>query len=324
MVKLRLRYVVEDIDRHGNVRLYFRRNGQPKIRLIGLPGTEEFMNAYKAAMAGSGEAPRQTRSVARGSFRYVCQAYFASPSFKALDPKTRNWRRSTLKSICEKHADKPVALMQPKHVRALRDERIDLPGAANIRAPHDPTQGVRKIQYKTIGFHSWSLEEVEAYEKQHPIGTKARLAMAILLYTACRREDAVRLGQQHIRNGRVQYIQAKNEHRSPVSLDLPLHADLASIIAATPSGHLTLLATEYGRPFTPAGFGNAFKDWCRQANLPHCSAHGLRKAMAARLAEHGATAHQIMSVTGHRSLQEVERYTRAAQQAKLGIPRWND
>jgi integrase/recombinase XerD len=333
MVKLRLRYVIEDVDRHGNVRLYFRRKGRPKIRLTGLPGTEEFINAYQAAMANNGEAPRQTRSVARGSFRYVCQAYFASPSFKALDSKTRNWRRRALDSICEKHADKPVALMRPKHVRALRDERADTPGAANIRlkalralfrwaveadeAPHDPTRDVSKIQYRPTGFHSWSMEEVEAYEKHHSVGTKARLAMAILLYTACRREDAVRLGLQHIRNGRAQYVQAKNEHRSPVSIDIPVHTDLAAIIGATPSGHLTLLATEYGRPFTPAGFGNAFKDWCRQANLPHCSAHGLRKAMASRLAERGATAHQIMSVTGHRSLEEVERYTRAARQAKL-------
>jgi integrase/recombinase XerD len=193
MVKLRLRYVIEDVDRHGNVRLYFRRRGQPKIRLTGLPGTEEFMSAYKAAMANNGEAPRQTRSVARGSFRYVCQAYFASPSFKALDPKTRKWRRSVLESICAKHADKPVALMQPKHVRALRDERIDAPGAANIRlkalralfrwaveadeAPHDPTRDVRKVHYRTTGFHSWNIEEVEAYEKKHPVGTKARLAM---------------------------------------------------------------------------------------------------------------------------------------------------
>jgi hypothetical protein len=50
-----------------------------------------------------------------------------------LDSKTRNWRRRALDSICEKHADKPVALMRPKQVRALRDERADTPGAANIR-----------------------------------------------------------------------------------------------------------------------------------------------------------------------------------------------
>jgi hypothetical protein len=41
------------------------------------------------------------------------------------------------------------------------------------------------------------------------------------------------------------------------------------------------------------------------------------KLRAARLAERGATAHEIMAITGHRSLEEVERYTRAARQAKL-------
>ena len=36
------RYIVEDVDRHGNVRIYFRRTGQPKIRLRERPGTEAF------------------------------------------------------------------------------------------------------------------------------------------------------------------------------------------------------------------------------------------------------------------------------------------
>src|SRR5262249_25173029 len=100
-------------------------------------------------------------------------------------------------------------------------------------------------------------------------------------------------------------------------MDIPLHLDLAEAIAATPSGHLTFLVTEFGKPFTAKGFGNAFKDWCRQANLPHCSAHGLRKATAARLAERGATPHEIMAITGHRTLEEVERYTQAARRAQL-------
>jgi integrase len=80
---------------------------------------------------------------------------------------------------------------------------------------------------------------------------------------------------------------------------------------------LTFLVTEYGKPFTANGFGNVFKDWCRQANLPHCSAHGLRKALATRLAEHGATPHEIMAISGHQSLEEVERYTRAARKSRL-------
>ena len=141
--------------------------------------------------------------------------------------------------------------------------------------------------------------------------------MAILLYTSWRREDAVRLGPQHVRDDRIKYRQAKNEHRNPVDMDIPLHPDLAEIIAATPSRQMTFLVTEYGKLYTPNGFGNAFKDWCRQADLPHCTAHGLRKATAARLAERGATAHEIMAITGHRTLGEVERYTKAARQAKL-------
>jgi integrase/recombinase XerD len=80
---------------------------------------------------------------------------------------------------------------------------------------------------------------------------------------------------------------------------------------------LTFLTTEFGRPFTPAGFGNWFRDQCDQANLHHCSAHGLRKATAAALAEAGATAHEIAAVTGHMSLEEIERYTRAARKKKL-------
>lgn len=141
--------------------------------------------------------------------------------------------------------------------------------------------------------------------------------MAILLYTACRREDVVRLGPQHIRDGRLRYRQAKNEHRNPVDLDIPVHSDLMTIIEATTTKHLTFLTTHHGRAFTPAGFSNAFRRWCDEAGLSHCSAHGLRKATAARLAERGATAHEIMSITGHRSLEEVERHTRAARQRKL-------
>jgi integrase/recombinase XerD len=135
--------------------------------------------------------------------------------------------------------------------------------------------------------------------------------------TGGRREDAVRLGPQHVRNGRVRFRQAKNEHRTPIDIDIPLHPELEASIAATPSGHLAFLATEFGRPFTPAGFGNWFRDQCDKANLHHCSAHGLRKATAAALAEAGASTHEIAAVTGHMSLEEVERYTRAVRRKKL-------
>jgi integrase/recombinase XerD len=333
MVTVRFKYVVEDVDRHGNVRLYFRRKGQSKIRLSGIPGSDEFMAEYRAAIFKVDKERRRHIAAVKGSFGHICLEYYRSATFKALDTSTQSWRRRALDLICQQHGMKPIARMQAKHVRMLRDELSQLPGAARNRlkalralfrwaieadeATHDPTRDIKAMPYASTGHHTWTLEEVQSFESCYPIGSKARLAMSLMLYTTCRREDAVRLGPQHMRKGRVQYRQAKNEHRNPIDIDIPLHPDLADIIAATPSRHLTFLVTEYGRPFTAAGFGNRFRDWCNKANLPHCSAHGLRKATAAKLAERGATAHEIMAITGHQSLEEVERYTRAARRSQL-------
>lgn len=334
-MQMRFKYLVEDVDRHGNVRIYVRVPGRRKVRLRAKFGTDEFLAAYTAAIDGHLSAPRQAREAKSGSFRHLCMRYYASATFDALDPATQAWRRRALDTVCRKHADKPVALMLPRHVRQLRDELKETPGAANQRlkalkalfawacedepelAPQNPTLGVKKIKYATTGHHSWTADEVQQFRVRHPIGSKARLALDLLLYTGGRREDAVRLGLQHVRNGRVRFTQAKNEHRCPVEVDIPLHSKLRVTISATQSEHLTFLVTEYGKPYTPAGFGNAMRDWCDQANLHHCSAHGLRKACATALAEAGATAHEIASVTGHQSLEEIERYTRNAKRKRL-------
>src|SRR5262249_29105787 len=333
---IRFKYLVEDVDRYGNIRLYVRVRGRRKVRIRVPFGTDQFLASYNAAVSDHVTAPRQAREAKAGSFRHLCQLYYASATFKLLDGSTKSWRRRALNPICDGHADKPVALMLPRHVRRIRDAlRGATPAAANQRlkalkalfawacedvpdlAPQNPALGVKKIKYATSGFHSWSPDEITQYRTRHPLGTKARLALDLLLYTSGRREDAVRLGPQHIRNGRVQFRQAKNEHRNPIDVDIPVHSELLNSIDAAPSGHLTFLVTEFGRPFTPAGFGNWFRDQCDQANLHHCSAHGLRKACATALAQAGATAHEIASVTGHQSLEEIERYTRAAERSRL-------
>jgi Phage integrase family len=128
----------------------------------------------------------------------------------------------------------------------------------------------------------------------------------------------VLFGRQHVRDGVLTFTQQKNRARRPVRLFIPLHPELQAILDATPSAGLTFLTSEHGEPFaSPDSFGNAFRRWCREAALPHCSAHGLRKAAASRLAERGATPHEIMAVTGHRTLKEVERYTREASRGVM-------
>ncbi len=133
------------------------------------------------------------------------------------------------------------------------------------------------------------------------------VAVKVDAYTTGRREDIPRFGPQHFKNGRIKYRQGKNDKRAPIDMDIPIHPDLQASIDAFPSKHAAFLVTEFGKPFTTNGFGNKFKDWCRQAGLPHCSAHGVRKFTSAQLAESDATPHQIGAVTGHQSLKEIER-----------------
>lgn len=92
---------------------------------------------------------------------------------------------------------------------------------------------------------------------------------------------------------------------------------LRESLAASKLGHLVLLTTQKGQPYSEKGFGNWIKKAAVRAGLPHCSAHGLRKGASRRLAEAGCSGHEIMSITGHQSLKEVERYTRAANRRGL-------
>jgi integrase len=124
----------------------------------------------------------------------------------------------------------------------------------------------------------------------------------------------VRIGRQHIRDGVLTLRQSK----TGTTLAIPVHAELAKIIAATPVGHLTLLTTRTGKSHSPNDFAEQFRRWCDAAGLPqHCVFHGLRKAALTRLADCGCTAHEIAAISGHRTLKEVERYTKAADQVRL-------
>jgi integrase len=108
------------------------------------------------------------------------------------------------------------------------------------------------------------------------------------------------------------------QQKTGATLAIPVHPELQKILDATPSEHLTFLTTRTARPFTPADFTNWFKAKCREAGLPkQASVHGLRKAACRRLAEAGCSANVIASISGHASLREVERYTKAADQERM-------
>ncbi|MBX9747531.1 MAG: tyrosine-type recombinase/integrase [Hyphomonadaceae bacterium] len=174
----------------------------------------------------------------------------------------------------------------------------------------NPADGIKPIRTEG-GFAEWPEEVIAQFEERWTLGSKPRLALDLLVYTGQRRSDVVQMARANIRDGAIRVVQVK----TGAPLWLPIHPRLAqSIAAASPTG-LFLLMTEYGRPFSAAGFGNWFRAQCDAAGIEKgYSAHGLRKAAGRRLADAGATAHQIMAVLGHRSLSEATRYTRGADQ----------
>ena len=122
------------------------------------------------------------------------------------------------------------------------------------------------------------------------------------------------MGRQHIRNGDIEVRQEKTR----TVLVIPMHANLVAVLEATAGEHLVLLTTKTGKAYAPNDLSDEFRSWCDAAGLPaECSLHGLRKAAARRLAEAGCSAHEIAAITGHRTLKEIERYTRSADQARL-------
>jgi integrase len=317
-------------DRHGKARVRFRRRGFT-CYIPGIPWSPSFMEAYGKTLEGV-KAQSTDIGVERtipGSLDALCVSYYRSPDFHRLQASTQAVRRNVIERFRNEHGKKPIASLGRMHIKQLIAAKSDTPHAANnllkilrVLLAHavdidmiasNPAIDVERYASKGEGIHTWTEREVAQFETHHPIGSKARLALALMLYTAARRSDAVRLGWQHLQTDTIAFRQ----HKTDAALVIPIHPELAEVLTATPRDNLTFLVTELGKPFTAAGFGNWFRDRCDEAGLPQCSAHGLRKCAATRLADAGCSLHQVMAITGHRSMSEVARYTKAADQARL-------
>jgi integrase len=334
-------------DRHGTRRVRFRKGGVA-IYLTGIPWSEDFMRQYAAALerVKDGSSYIGAERTIAGTVNALIAAYLdpkSSSPFKTLGKETQRTRRCTLEAFRRAHGNKPlfqtvgarrIMLLTREHVQRIVNEKASTPFAQHNliktlramfewavgegRMPDNPALGVKRIKVKTAGYKSWSEADIARIEASHPIGTKARLAFALILYTGQRRSDVVKMGAHHIHNGVLTIDQGKTEGGEEAHLEIPVHPKLRKVIDSTPTlGVKTFLVTSFGKPFTPAGFGNWFRDRCNEAGLPDISAHGGRKATGRRLAEIGCSANQIAAILGHASLAEVQRYTKAADRKRL-------
>lgn len=323
-------------DRHGKTRFRFRKVGYRSHDFKAQPGTEAFREELAACLAVPGTKPIGAGRVVAGTFDELLGRYYRSPDY--LNPGARTqvvyrgvlelWRERTTKSgrrfgaamvrdLTAAHVEQMMADMLPhrtaanmlrKRLRAIMDYAVRQGDVAV-----NPVISTKPFAVDTLGFHTWTEDEIAAYEARHPIGSTGRLAFDLLLWTGQRSGDARAMGPQHVKGKRLVVTQEK----TGAIVSLPIMPALAASILATPTRGLVFILNERGAPFTRKGFGNKMRQWCDKAGLPHCSAHGLRKAAARRFAEAGCSNQQIKAWTGHTTDSEIARYTAAASQEVL-------
>jgi integrase len=332
MSRIRLRYVQAFVDRKTGLPYhFFRRPGFPRVRLPGLPGSPEFMAAYQAAYASAPEPVGGGRSKP-GSVASAIASHYGSSDFKKLAPSSQAVRRTVLERFGREHGDKMVAAMPTKFLRALLDSMEPTTAKnwlAAIRAltataieleliENDPTLGIKLRRMSGDGIHTWDEEQIAQFETAHPIGSRERLAFALGLYTGQRRGDVVRMGRQHIRRTPDGDVLAIRQQKTGKDMLIPIDPELRLLLDLVPATQMTFVQTLRGKPFDPHAFSAWFGEACDKAGLPSdCTFHGLRKAFCRRRAEAGCNVLQIAAGSGHTSLKEVERYTKAADQLRL-------
>lgn len=326
MPRPRKPYIQKETNRHGTVVWYFRRGKEKRIRLPGAYGSKEFNAAYNAALSGIAPKPKPTAPLQ--TLRWLVDRFYESGRFNALRPNTQRNYRLELERVCEKGKDLKFALLDEGDIRAGMVRREDRPSmvAEYIRAMRalyrfakdsqwvttNPVEDIKLPKSKTDGYHTWTVEEVAQFQEKHAVGTQARLALDIMLYTGLRRGDAIVLGRQHIKNGVITLKAGKNN----ADLTIPVLPPLAASIEATKTGDLLFLVNTRGKPWKNISFGYWFAARCEEAGVPG-RAHGLRKAGATIAANNGATPFELTAMYGWSSTKVAEIYTKKADKARL-------
>jgi integrase len=331
MTRIKLEYVHEYRSR-GRTYYYFRRRGYKQVALNGLPGSAEFMAAYQEALSASQPKEIGANRTKPGTVNAAIVGYYTCLAFRELAPGTQVMRRRILEKFRAEHGDKQIATLPQQFIHRMTNQMkpgqarnwlkalrhlLDFAVSEKFRTDN-PARGFKLAKMKSKNRRAWTGAEILQYEAAHPVGSRARLAFALGLYTVQRVSDVIRMGRGHVRAGDDGPELLVQQQKTGVRLTLPILPALQTILDATPSGHMTFLVTKSGRRFDRVSFSTRFRAWCDEAGLPQdCVFHGLRATGCTFLADAGYSTPQIAAWSGHTSLKEVERYTRARDQRLL-------
>ncbi len=316
--------------RHGKFVWYVRVDHGPRVRIRAEFGTPEFEAYYRAALAG---VPARKASPSTSALAWLLDRYRETRAWGDLSAATRRQRENIFKGVLETAGHEPYAKITAATIEAGKERRTHTPAQARnfldaMRGLFrwataaglvkvDPTAGVSNpLRKQGEGFKVWTEDDVAAFEKRWPIGTRQRVWLDVLLYTGLRRGDAVRIGRQHVRNGAATLKTEKGGFT--VEVAWPILPVLQRTLDAGPCGDLAFICGGRGRPLTKESFGNMFKKACKDAGVvAPKQAHGLRKVAATRAAEHGATEFELMAIFGWTDPKMAAHYVKAANRKRL-------
>jgi integrase len=324
-------------DRHGKIRYRFRRKGWPSAYLPGEPGSAAFHAAYADILAKGEAKPKSVKSprkVIAGSLDDLFARVRQSVRWQRKTARVKHNQSRKIERFLDRisesgkrYGTRQVSSVTVAWLDNAFAKMADTPAAANetrklmsVMFDHaikiglrtdNPARMTDKFPEGEEGFHTWTEAEIAQYRATYPVGTMARVVLELALNTAARRGNVAALTRDDLQDGRIIVAHIKGNNVASV----PILPETQEALDAMPVTH-SLVVSERGTPFTVESLGNRMRKWCRAAGLPHCSLHGLRKAVARRLAEGGATDAEGQAVTGHKKATTFQHY-RAKADRKL-------
>jgi integrase len=322
--------------KRGKKAFYYRVGHGERYRLREPYGTPEFDAEYQAALSGA-LVSRAGRRVGKGTLKWLADEYRQSADWRSMGEASRKKNGGYIFDTVEKHGEEKLSDITRRSIVLGLNKRADKPYVANawlaaMRPLFDyavqieainfnPCEGVKRVKMpkaaanEEVGHHAWTDEECATFEKAYSLGTRERLAYAVLAETGLRIGDAARVGRQHVKDGVLSIVTEKKG----VEVWLSVTPTLTRALKAGPKGDLVWIVGGRGRPMAKEALGDWFIKACRAIGLSECTPHGLRKALAIRYALQGKSERELNAIFGWTDPAMAAHYCRMADRRRLAL-----
>lgn len=275
-------------------------------RLVGSPGSAEFMASYLAARERQREAdPRLFRSVIAG--------YKASQDFAGLATRTRADYLQHIAKIEAAFGGLPLAALDdPRVTRDFLEWRDGMGGSprqadyawmvlmrlmswarARGLTAYRPPERIERLYHADRAEKYWTEQDVATFMAAAP--TPIQRALVLAIETGQRQGDLLALPWSAYDGTWVRLRQQKTGRR----VNIPVTRTLRAVLDATPRTAVTILADRRGNSWQPNRFRKAWGDAARKAGIADRTFHDLRGTAVTRLAEAECSSAEIAAITGH-------------------------